>query len=435
LTSLHPGITGRRSGVADHQFEPLAVSPRQACLLLGIGNTRLYQLIGNGELETYRDGRARRITLESIRRRVARLLAAAGATGDIEGPSPRRRGRSRGPKKKRADAWIARARAVPIECELERRGIRLHGKIERTGPCPKCGGDDRFSINSRKGVWNCRGRGVGGGTIKFVEHFDGVDFITACMTLAGKPRETKATRGLLGGRADYLPRVASAPRRNDDASRTARALRIWRDSRNGADTIARRYLASRGVVLDRWPASLRLHPRCPRPKNDGNILPSLPAMVALVEHVERGPVAVQCTYLRPDGGDKADIEKPKAIFGPVAGGAVRFGAPHAGQWLAVAEGIETALSVAAPCSMPAWAAISAGGIKSLVLPAEATHIKICADHDTNGVGERAAHDPAERWHAEGRLVRVAMPPEQGTDFNDVLTDRTAAKLNEVRRVA
>src|SRR6516225_3984719 len=75
-----------RAGTTARLPEPLAVSPRHACLLLGIGTTRLYQLIGNGELESYRDGRARRITMQSIRRRVERLLAAADA-------SPRRRGR------------------------------------------------------------------------------------------------------------------------------------------------------------------------------------------------------------------------------------------------------------------------------------------------------------------------------------------------------
>jgi|GEM_PF-1787047 len=92
MRSIHSGVAGR----ADNQLEPLAVSPRQACLLLGVGNTRLYQLIGNGELQSYLDGRARRITMESIRRRVARLLAAAGAPGaDIEAASLRRRGRPR----------------------------------------------------------------------------------------------------------------------------------------------------------------------------------------------------------------------------------------------------------------------------------------------------------------------------------------------------
>ena len=39
--------------VSEH-LEPLAVSPRQACFLLGVGNTRLYQLIGDGELSLIR---------------------------------------------------------------------------------------------------------------------------------------------------------------------------------------------------------------------------------------------------------------------------------------------------------------------------------------------------------------------------------------------
>jgi hypothetical protein len=85
------------------------------------------------------------------------------------------------------DAWIVRARNVPIESEIERRGIKLNGKNERAGPCPKCGGDDRFSINVKKGVWNCRGCGVGGDVIDLVQWLDGVDFIPAATTLAGEP--------------------------------------------------------------------------------------------------------------------------------------------------------------------------------------------------------------------------------------------------------
>jgi excisionase family DNA binding protein len=76
---------------AGKDLEPLAVSPRQACLLLGIGNTRLYELIRAGELVTYHEGRARRITVQSIRARVARL---AGGGGGGEAPPPRRRGRT-----------------------------------------------------------------------------------------------------------------------------------------------------------------------------------------------------------------------------------------------------------------------------------------------------------------------------------------------------
>ena len=241
-------------------------------------------------------------------------------------------------------------------------------------------------------------------------------------------------RGLLDGQAAYAPRIISSA--HDNKSRTARALNIWCDTQRGAGTIVSHYLASRGITLDPWPSSLRFHPSCPRPRDDGGkfVLP-LPAMVALVEHVERGPIAVHCTYLLPDGSGKADIEKPKAIFGLAAGGAARFGTPNAGQWLAVGEGVETTLSVATACAMPAWAALSADGIKNLVLPPEASHVAICADNDASGTGERAAHDAAARWLIEGRRVRVALPPEPGTDFNDVLTARAAAKSNEAHHVA
>src|SRR6516225_2390925 len=86
------------------------------------------------------------------------------------------------------DRWVSEARAVAIEREIERRGIKLNGNgRERVGPCPKCGGDDRFSINTTKGVWNCRGCDVGGDVIRLVEHLDGVDFVAACTTLTGTP--------------------------------------------------------------------------------------------------------------------------------------------------------------------------------------------------------------------------------------------------------
>jgi phage/plasmid primase-like uncharacterized protein len=54
------------------------------------------------------------------------------------------------------ESLAAEARSVPIEGELARRGNHPKGRIERCGPCPKCGGNDRFSINTLKGVWNCR---------------------------------------------------------------------------------------------------------------------------------------------------------------------------------------------------------------------------------------------------------------------------------------
>jgi hypothetical protein len=86
------------------------------------------------------------------------------------------------------NAWVDRARAVPLEREIERRGIKLKREgAERVGPCPKCGGDDRFAVNVKKNVFNCRGCGIAGDIIAFVEQLDGVDFPTACATLTGEP--------------------------------------------------------------------------------------------------------------------------------------------------------------------------------------------------------------------------------------------------------
>jgi hypothetical protein len=83
--------------------------------------------------------------------------------------------------------WADRARAVRIDAETERRGIKLRGGIERVGPCPKCGGEDRFAINTKKGVWHCRGCAKGGDVIELVEHIDGIDFVAACTALTGEP--------------------------------------------------------------------------------------------------------------------------------------------------------------------------------------------------------------------------------------------------------
>jgi hypothetical protein len=53
-----------------------AIRPKVAFKLLGVGNTHGYELINAGELETYREGRARLITVRSVFFLIARRLAA-----------------------------------------------------------------------------------------------------------------------------------------------------------------------------------------------------------------------------------------------------------------------------------------------------------------------------------------------------------------------
>jgi hypothetical protein len=63
------------TGLSDH--ERLVVSPRRAKHMLDCGNTRLYELLKDGELASFLDGRSRKITVESIRALISRRLALA----------------------------------------------------------------------------------------------------------------------------------------------------------------------------------------------------------------------------------------------------------------------------------------------------------------------------------------------------------------------
>ncbi|MFZ2158171.1 MAG: helix-turn-helix domain-containing protein [Bradyrhizobium sp.] len=58
---------------------PLVASPNQAMKALLVSRATLYTLINTGELESYTDGRSRKITVESINAYVRRRLAAESA--------------------------------------------------------------------------------------------------------------------------------------------------------------------------------------------------------------------------------------------------------------------------------------------------------------------------------------------------------------------
>jgi hypothetical protein len=62
---------------SDEQIRPLVVSPKVAEILIDSSHDKLYQLLATGELESYLDGRLRKITMRSIEAYIARRLAAA----------------------------------------------------------------------------------------------------------------------------------------------------------------------------------------------------------------------------------------------------------------------------------------------------------------------------------------------------------------------
>src|SRR5262249_24567859 len=159
------------------------------------------------------------------------------------------------------------------------------------------------------------------------------------------------------GRLDNLKPLSTAASGQFDADqgvgrRITRARTVWDAALPAVGSPVARYLISRGITKPP-PATLRWEPRCWH----GAVHQELPAMIALVEHVGHGIVGIPRTYLQPDGSGKADLPRnlQKRALGPIGGGAVRLGMLQPGQWLAVAEGIETALAVMTACRIiPGW---------------------------------------------------------------------------------
>jgi putative DNA primase/helicase len=207
---------------------------------------------------------------------------------------------------------------------------------------------------------------------------------------------------------------------------------MWHSALPATGTVVERYLRARRITIP-VPITVRFigmntayawHPASGQRR---------PVLVAAVEHVEHGLVGVSRTFLAIDGSCKATLDPPRLFTRVVAGGAARL-AP-ATETLMVGEGIETCLSAMQATGMPAWAALSTSGLSALVLPPIVRTVVILADNDANGAGERAAYAAATRWLAERRRVRIAMSPELGTDFNDVLLGRSYARIAEGRDVA
>jgi excisionase family DNA binding protein len=66
--------------IDDDYTAPIAVRPAGAARMLGLGLSKLYELLRAGELKAYTVGRSRFITVASVRAYVDRRLAAAAKT-------------------------------------------------------------------------------------------------------------------------------------------------------------------------------------------------------------------------------------------------------------------------------------------------------------------------------------------------------------------
>jgi hypothetical protein len=298
------------------------------------------------------------------------------------------------------------AKAVPIETEVARRGglglKRIGGEL--IGPCPQCGGRDRFAVSIRKQCFLCRGCGRSGDVIAMVQHIDGVDFKIAVQTLGGDERKPIA------------PIAKPTEPKESDEEKTKRALKIWDDASEVNDTLAEQYLRRRGLDLPEDDHALRFYSPC------AFGVGKYPCLIALFRDVlTNEPKAIHRIALGPGG-----MLIGKRMLGRVGDCAIKIDEDeNVTIGLSVGEGIETMIAARMRGFRPAWALGSAGTLKTFPVLSGVECLSIVVDHDLpdkNGrqAGQEAALECSQRWTAAGREVRRLVPRRQGSDMADLV---------------
>jgi hypothetical protein len=285
------------------------------------------------------------------------------------------------------DDFIAAAKAIPLDDVFALCGGVLGRKMtggEYVGPCPVCGGRDRFSINFDKGLWHCRqcDGGRGGGSFDLVAQKHGfnlktqVGLVMAAAEILGYPppdgsEETDEEK------AERKKRVADAKARSQEKRETqdkadnafrakeiAQARGIFGLAGPGrateVETYLRRRTAARALPADLW-KHLRFKPAHTfwHGKDDRGHMAELycgPAMIAPLMDMQGEITGCHQTWIDLDHGPKfrPEIIDPdtgeelatKKMRGHKKGSLIPIsGAMAAARWLG-AEGIENTIVLA-----------------------------------------------------------------------------------------
>ena len=321
----------------------------------------------------------------------------------------------------------------------------------RSGPCPFCGGKDRYQFQNRNGGrYICR-------SCTEAKYRSGFDLLMRHMGYKTFRDAADHVRDYFNVTTDnaerHVERPALAVVRSIDewtpekiARNTGKMQAIW-DQANPVipgDPVDR-YLRSRVPGLKEVPQEIRFHPELPYwdPPATLGSRPSLrghfPAMVVRGFDPEDRFVQIHKTYLTEDGR-KADVPYVKKTDAGIGSNsfALRLGAPS---WdsIGVAEGIETALSamVLRPGTV-VWPCHSSTILSNFMVPVslkdQVRRVIIFCDNDKAKVvrrgaggapdvlkraGQEAGATLAERLRKVGIRSLMIQPAKTGTDMNDL----------------
>lgn len=348
-------------------------------------------------------------------------------------------------------AFAERVKAAIQGCwpeTLQRMGIPAKLLDGRNHPCPACGGTDRFQFTVRGagadyGRFACRGLDEQGGDgFKLVMHVFNLSFNDAVRVVA-------QALGITPDGCCEIPRyqlpTPKAATAAPSVDRTAKTQALFDSGQTlNLGNTAGRYLSGRGLSPDVWGNTQALgHIETLdywyRNGDKPELLGRFPALLAQITKPDGTLAGLHRIYLQAYGGKLAlrhdETGEPlgcKKILaahdGALAGAACRLFPVGADGRLALTEGIETAIAVHQLTGLPVWACISAGGLRSVVLPDTVREVLIYGDNDLpdnqgRNAGKLAALAAGERFIKEGRKCRIYLPPVAGADWLDVLNQR------------
>ena len=271
------------------------------------------------------------------------------------------------------------------------------------GPCPICGGKDRFRFDNKegRGTWICSQSCGAGDGFRLLELLKGWSF-----------REAAFQVEQIAGNVQQIV----VKEENDEAKKMAAVKRIWNETEPVCKGDPVWLYLNKRTGIEIAPACLRFHPALPYIDHDQ--IDYHPALVARVTNYAGEGVGIHRIYLTSEG-EKAPVEAAKKLLAGKAlcGSSVKLG--RVGGDLGIAEGIETALAASMRFSVPVWSAINANLLEQWLPLKDVKHVVIFGDNDESYTGQASSFALARKLKNKGFSVSVRIPETVGTDWADL----------------
>lgn len=212
----------------------------------------------------------------------------------------------------------------------------------------------------------------------------------------------------------------------DQQKKILNAQRIAKGTRPIKGTLAERYLREHRGIQGELPESFRYHPA------HYNHLAgkTLPALVVLARNSENRIQAVQIISLDPETANKACDKQSKISYGTLSHAGVLASIGNSDKPVLIAEGPETALSVAE--AMPGhtvYAALGSSNFAHMPLDSEVKSVIFAADNDgKDAASVKQLERAANTLSLQGIDVSQVMPEGLKQDFNDVLKEKGTSEI-------